>query len=173
MVLDHTKSVVPEDALNHISSYTALEDGFFADDEVSTRPYVLVFSANDDVSLRSYTKAMRSHLMNPAVTVTLSDLSYTLSERRSHRFQRAYAVVQRASLDESSLVFGKKTPEAPRIGFIFTGQGAQWSKMGKELVETFPAAALLLKHLDDVLQTSIIPPTWSLYGKFICLGGVL
>ena len=35
--------------------------------------------------------------------------------------------------------------------------------MGKELVETFPAAALLLKHLDDVLQACPFPPAWSLY----------
>ena len=103
--------------------------------------------------------------MNPAVTVKLPDLSYTLSERRSHHFQRAYAIVHKASLNEDSLIFGKKSSEVPSIAFIFTGQGAQWSQMGKELVEKFPAAALLLKHLDDVLQACPFPPAWSLYSK--------
>lgn len=169
VVLDAPESLVSNDTITNVSSYVAQEDGFFADDEVSARPYVLAFSANDDKSLQNYTKTMRSHLMNPAVSVKLRDLSYTLSERRTHRFQRAYAVLHKASLDESSLIFGKKSPEAPRIGFIFTGQGAQWSQMGRELVETFPAAAMLLKHLDDVLQTCSIPPTWSLRSKLASL----
>ncbi|KAM0794183.1 hypothetical protein BDR22DRAFT_827160 [Usnea florida] len=154
VVLDDPKSLVSGDTIRSVSSYVAQEDGFFPDDEVSARPYILVFSANDDKSLQDYTKTMRSHLVNPAVSVKLRDLSYTLSERRTHRFQRAYAVVYKTSLDESSLVFGKKSPEAPRIGFVFT-----------ELVENFPAAALLLKHLDDVLQTSPIPPTWRLQSE--------
>ena len=151
MVLDDPKSLVSGDTIRNVSSYVAQEDGFFADDEVSTRPYILAFSANDDKSLQNYTNTIRSHLVNPAVSVKLRDLSYTRSERRTHRFQRAYAVVHKASLDESSLVFGNKSPEAPRIGFIFIGQGAQWSQMGRQLVESFPAAAMLMKHLDDVL----------------------
>ena len=165
---------MPKDAITHVSSYISGEDDLFAEEEVCPRPHILVFSANDENSLRTYTKAMRSHLMNPAVVVKLSDLSYTLSERRSHHFQRAYTVVQKASLDEDSLVFGKKSSEVPSIAFIFTGQGAQWSQMGKELVETFPAAALLLKHLDDVLQACPAPPAWSLYSKhnylLVCCG---
>ena len=64
-------------------------------------------------------------------------------------------------------MFQKKSTEPPRVGFVFTGQGAQWSTMGKSLVENFPTASLLLKHLDDVLQSTPNPPSWSLLKELV------
>lgn len=151
--------------VTHVSSYMKDAGDLFADDETdSTRPFTLVFSANDETSLQAHCKAIRKHLINPSVKVTLDDLSYTLSERRTHHFNRAFVVTKKTSFSESDIVFGKKS-EAPRLGFVFTGQGAQWSQMGKELCENFPVATLLLKHLDDVLQSTPNPPSWSLYRK--------
>lgn len=95
----------------------------------------------------------------------MPDLAYTLSDRRSRHFHRAYVIAQSASLDESAFVFGKRNIDCPRLGFVFTGQGAQWSQMGKGLVETFPLAKMTLKHLDDVLKALPSPPPWSLLGK--------
>ena len=114
VVLDESKSLVQKHHINHVSSYISDEDDLFTDEEVSSSPHILVFSANDDSSLRAYI------LLNPAVKVKLSDLSYTLSKRRSHHFQRAYTIVHKASLNEDFLVFGKKSSEVPSIAFIFT-----------------------------------------------------
>ena len=166
VVLEDAKDFLNDSVTNHVSSYITDDDDFFADDQF-TRPFTLVFSANDESSLQAYCKAMRKHLANPSVRVKLPDLSYTLFKRRTHHFHRAYIVSQSTTLDEGSFVFGKKATEAPRVGYVFTGQGAQWSQMGKGLVETFPAARLLLKHLDDVLQSTPRPPPWSLLGKGI------
>jgi acyl transferase domain-containing protein len=88
-----------------------------------------------------------------SANVKLPDLAYTLSERRSRHFHRAFVVADSTNLDEGAFVFGKKGVHIPKIGFVFTGQGAQWSQMGKSFIETFPAAKALLKRLDDVLQT--------------------
>lgn len=145
----------------HVSSYLSNYDDLFAD-EVVARPYTLVFSANDEVSLKSYVKTIAQHLSNLSVNIKLPDLAYTLSERRSRHFHRAYLVTEGTEIDEDAVVFSKKRTDAPKIGFVFTGQGAQWSQMGKHLVETFPAARLLLQHLDDVLQALPLPPKWSL-----------
>jgi acyl transferase domain-containing protein len=41
----------------------------------------------------------------------------------------------------------------------------RWSQMGKDLVDTFPQARELLKRLDDVLQTTPQPPSWSLINE--------
>ncbi|EKG12982.1 Beta-ketoacyl synthase [Macrophomina phaseolina MS6] len=136
---------------------------YINDDEAAPRPYLLLFSANDESSLRSYTKEMSKHLSNLSVKANVRDLAYTLSERRSHHFNRAFVISRKPVLDENALVFGKKEPNIPRIGFVFTGQGAQWPGMAKELFETFPGAAQVVKELDTVLRALPTPPDWSLF----------
>lgn len=126
-----------------------------------------MFSASDENSLQAYTKAIRKHLVNPRVKVDLSDLAFTLGSRRTHHFNRAFVIARNSTWDDASFSFGKKSPEKPRIGFIFTGQGAQWSQMGKALVDTFPQAGELLKRLDRVLQATPHPPSWSLLNELI------
>ncbi|GME30251.1 polyketide synthase 2 [Neofusicoccum parvum] len=152
------------------SSYRRAEqfDDFFGDTEAQTpsQPHLLVLSANDETSLRGNASALARHLMDPRVSVKLDDLAYTLSERRTRHFHRGFLVATSAtSLDDGALVMGKRWNEAPRIGFVFTGQGAQWSQMGKQLVETFPQAKLLIQRLDKALQTVPNPPKWSLLSE--------
>lgn len=156
----------------HKSSYRTSDDfdDFFAEDTTpndTERTQLLVFSANDEASLREYASRLSGHLMNPNVSVQLADLAYTLSERRSRLFHRGYLLAKTASagLDTSNLVVGKPGSELPRIGFVFTGQGAQWSQMGKELLQTFPEAREVVKRLDKVLQSTPNPPSWSLLSE--------
>jgi acyl transferase domain-containing protein len=126
----------------------------------------LVFSANDEKSLKSYVQRLSDHLINPNVRIMLPDLAYTLSNRRTRHFHRAYLVAQDpTNIDQGKLVVGKKGHGVPRVGFVLTGQGAQWPKMGKALVDSFPSAKLLLKKLDAVLQSLPDPPPWSLLGQ--------
>ena len=169
MVVEEPKAFLPNaKATTFVSSYASKHDDFFDDDETtSTRPYTLVFSANDAESLQASTKAIQKHLSNPKVRIKLFDLAYTLSKRRSHHFYRAYIVAQDLTLREPDFVYGKKNPERPRVGLVFTGQGAQWSQMGKELVKIFPTVTSLLEHLDNVLQSTPIPPSWSLLKELV------
>ncbi len=64
----------------------------------------------------------------------------------------------------SSPAFAKIRGTRPRILGIFTGQGAQWPRMGAELIEKSPAAAKILARLDGSLQSLPIRdrPSWSL-----------
>ena len=168
VVLEEPKKLVGDAKTTFVSSISQGNDDLFSEDEPkSSRPFTLVFSANDESSLQAYCKKMRQYLMNPNVKVTLPDLAYTLAERRTHHYNRGYIVAQSTALDESAFVFQKKSPETPKVGFVFTGQGAQWSRMGKSLVENFPTASLLLKHLDDVLQNTPSPPSWSLLKELV------
>jgi acyl transferase domain-containing protein len=149
-------------------SYVSSGDEFFTDDDDdSIRPHLLILSANDEESLKAYCKALSTHLLNPSVSIKLKDLAYTLSERRTKHFHRAYMTTQSIELDEDLFVFGKKSAEAPRVGFVFTGQGAQWSQMGMGLIDNFPAAKLLLQRLDAVLQALPTPPKWSLVNELV------
>lgn len=107
---------------SHKSSYRAPEnfDDFFDDapaSQVAERPHTLVFSANDEASLRSWVASLSGHLMNPEVSVQLSDLAFTLSERRSRLFHRGYLLANTVNggLDTSGLIVGKPGTEAPRV----------------------------------------------------------
>ena len=161
VILDELKTLRPGQIPSYVSSYLSQDDNIFEDEE-SDRPYTLVFSANDGASLQSYVDTLDKHFSSLDVKVKQRDLAYTLSERRSHHFHRAYIVARGSEIDSKSMVQSKKSGEQPRIGFVFTGQGAQWPQMGKAVVDTFPYAMPLLERLDSALQRLPSPPSWSL-----------
>lgn len=166
MVVEEAK---PWADATHVSSFQyseALED-FFAEDDnpVSEGTTVLVFSANDEQALKSSVEALKRHVMNPVVKLSLRDLAYTLLERRTLHFYRGFITTDKAIFDSTALVSGKKSAKIPRVDFVFTGQGAQWPQMGKLLVQRFPTVERTLRHLDTVLQRSLLPPSWSLVGE--------
>lgn len=143
------------------------------------RPYALVVSANDAVSLKDNITALCSHLVNPRVKLSLRDLAYTLTQRRSHLWHRAFVTVRSNGGDGSRMgeefecrvadfSTAKKPPRPPRVGFVFTGQGAQWPQMGRDLLRIFPSTTrAVLGELDAVLQglTACESPRWSLLEK--------
>ncbi|KAI1083471.1 PKSKA1 [Whalleya microplaca] len=160
----------------HVSSHKQVAVDFFdSDDEGengegnvggnNSLPTVLVFSANHQTSLKNYVKALSGHLLNPTVSIDLSDLAYTLSERRSRHYYRAFSISRSSKINvgEETLILGKLAPSPPRIGFVFTGQGAQWSQMGLDLMETFPLAKSVIQYLDTVLQALPEAPKWTLF----------
>jgi acyl transferase domain-containing protein len=166
VVLEETKSWAKSTYVSSFRRFDEVDDFFAEDEAVNTTPFILLFSGNDDSSLQAYVKALKRHLMYPGVQVKLPDLAFTLSERRTHHFHRGFVVTNKAAFDSRALISCKKSPLTPRIGFVFTGQGAQWPQMGKLLVEGFPLAGKLLRYLDTVLQQTRMPPAWSLIGNF-------
>lgn len=165
VVLDDSSKFISKSSTRHISSYIPASDDPFAE-EKRNQLSLLIFSANDEQSLRSYCRAMANHLINPAVSIRLHDLAHTLSERRTWHYHRAYILADNCRLDESSFVFGKMRLNSPRICFVFTGQGAQFPEMGKSLLNDFPNSRILLRRLDKVLHNLPNPPHWSLLGEW-------
>ena len=130
---------------HHVSSYRAADDDVVDEDEEfaeDARPHILILSANDSTTLKSNIQALGKHLLNPAVKVSLGDLAYTLSERRSALWHRAFITVNQqsdVSIKPESWTTGKKSLHSePTFGFVFTGQGAQWPQMGRDLLRHFP-----------------------------------
>lgn len=153
---------------SHVSSYLDEEnDDFSMEEEAAKRVHLLVFSANGERSLEAQLVALDRHLSDPAVSVKLRDIAYTLGERRSRHYHRAFTISSGTELDMQSFVRGHVRENRPKIGFVFTGQGAQWPEMGKALVETFPLAARTIRHLDQVLRGSHASPQWSLYDELV------
>ncbi|KAI1355427.1 putative polyketide synthase [Xylaria sp. FL0043] len=69
----------------------------------------------------------------------LGDLAYTLDSHRTHLPWRSFALVQ-SPIDLEDLESRMSVPtrgvaaDRPRIGFVFSGQGAQWVGMARELI---------------------------------------
>ncbi|KAI2612374.1 PKS-NRPS hybrid [Hypoxylon fragiforme] len=133
-----------------------------------------IFSSASESTLSAELEKYREYLSGSA-TVRLEDLSWTLSNRRSTLPWRAVVPATSNVEDliqklEDCVEFTNESSSAktrgskPRILGIFTGQGAQWPRMGAELIEKSPAAGKILARLDKSLQSLPIRdrPTWSL-----------
>ncbi|KAK6211719.1 polyketide synthase [Colletotrichum tabaci] len=126
-------------------------------------------SAFDEASTRSAAKDLAEHLRAAAAHVDdayLRDLAHTLGARRSHFPCRAAVVagdadeLMAALADESLAVTKSAQKNPPVIGFVFTGQGAQWAGMGRELMDAFPVYARTMERCRDHLLSIGAP--WDL-----------
>ncbi|RWA11448.1 hypothetical protein EKO27_g3681 [Xylaria grammica] len=152
---------------SHVSSYIPADDGFSMGDDKYPRPFIVVLSANDAGSLRAGIRSLSNHLINPVVKVTLPDLAYTLSERRTKFWHRAVITAGSTEIVDRAegWILSKNSSQVPKVGFIFTGQGAQWPQMGKDLLRYFPWTRKILQELDGVLRNLSHPPSWSLISE--------
>ncbi|KAI1799346.1 hypothetical protein F4811DRAFT_557890 [Daldinia bambusicola] len=149
---------------NHVSSYISADDGFSMTVAESPRPFVLVLSANDVGSLRNAIESLGRHLINPRVKIDLADLAYTLSERRTKFWHRACLTTRMTKIEDRQADWGqyKQSTQTPTLGFVFTGQGAQWPQMARDLLRFFPWTRTVLEELDVVLKNLRHRPSWSL-----------
>ena len=130
--------------------------------DASSRQFVLLpFSAHNTSSLQANINA----LSNVITQHSLADTVYTLAARRSKLAERAFYVVNRDSIAKELL---DDTPKATstlldpsHLGFIFTGQGAQWHAMGAALFE-YHIFRSAIEHVDYVLTILSRPPQWTI-----------
>ncbi|KAE8157724.1 hypothetical protein BDV40DRAFT_304892 [Aspergillus tamarii] len=164
-ILEEPKVVYLDYCPTHKTSYTAPSLGSVTE-EAAKQPYILCFSANNRDSLQRYIEKFSQHCTSPSVQLDIRDVAYTLGVRRSKHFHRGYLITDDLKhLDPATAVYGKKSVNAVNVGFVFTGQGAQWPQMGLELLTSFPVARRCVEKLEAVLQSLPSKPTWSLYDE--------
>ncbi|CAK7224927.1 Type I Iterative PKS [Sporothrix bragantina] len=128
---------------------------------------LFVFTANDKATLSAVMKNAVIYLeQRPEIFQAdlMANLAYTFGQRRSHLQYRA-AISAKDSFELVEILNGEKyTPgkeiEPLRIGFIFTGQGAQWWGMGRELYEQYPVFTNAIDYADRCLAS--LGAEWSL-----------
>jgi len=135
----------------------------------SPRKRIFLLSANDEDTGKEVAKNLVEYIkkhQNNVADEWLDDLAFTLNERRSIFPWKAAVASQ--SVDKlvdaltSDLKFSKSVKSAV-IGFVFTGQGAQWHAMGRELIGSHAVFRESLLKASRYLESIGAP--WSLIGK--------
>lgn len=130
---------------------------------------LLVWSAADEAGLDRLSKTYNGHFreLSPRsvdMDSYLSDLAFTLAFRRSCLPWKSFAVVKSVSdLREMGVSLSKpiRSTQKLGIGYVFTGQGAQFSGMGQELL-TYPIFKDTLLKAESYLYD--FGCQWSLLG---------
>ncbi|ROW06904.1 hypothetical protein VMCG_04176 [Cytospora schulzeri] len=123
------------------------------------RKNLLLFSANHTESLKKIAVNIEEYVKSHPDR--LEDLAYTLAQRREHLKLRSFCIVQ----DDTTpfQVSPQIKFQGPRqAAFVFTGQGAQWVHMGKELMLEYPSFLESIRSMDKVLHDLEHAPSWSI-----------
>ncbi|RDL36343.1 Uncharacterized protein BP5553_05695 [Venustampulla echinocandica] len=94
---------------------------------------------------------------NPA---NLEAMIYTLASRRERLKLASYCIADGLTVGEPGAP--SETQGARHVAFVFTGQGAQWVGMGREMMLGNADFAASIRHMDEVLKSLEHPPEWSL-----------
>ncbi len=140
------------------------ETGRSGDEET----YVLPLSARDGAALRELATRYVERLRQLESADELRDLSYSSSVRRAHHRPHRVCFVAHSGRELIAQIdaFLAQEPAAgvftrssqrpggsvPRVGFVFSGQGAQWWAMGRELLTASTAFRDAIAELDALFR---------------------
>ncbi|PYH66658.1 type I polyketide synthase [Aspergillus vadensis CBS 113365] len=155
---------------DHRQNQVSIRDGgtsaeSFKQFRSSQLPYLLPFSANCPQSLEGRVERLSKSDLS---CVSVSDLAYTLGQRRSLFACRGYVIARQDTLTQDITVANLQLPTSNlelgsrKIAFVFTGQGAQWQGMARQLLH-YPTFANTIRQLDDELRSLSRAPDWRIY----------
>lgn len=128
-----------------------------------------MLSAGSEKSLKMMVEQYKDYLhRHPAA---LDRLAYTLAYGRPTLPFRTFCVAQQPDdLNTSAWPTIKPLSGSYRATFVFTGQGAQWPRMGAELIKTSREFREDIKYMDAALKR-LLPvahrPRWTLSGELL------
>lgn len=92
------------------------------------------------------------------------DMAYTLNQRREHHVYRTFCTVGDDRAMGKAAAVAKVPIVTPDLVMTFSGQGAQWPTMGRELVLKNSEFRSDIGAMDSILQSLQHPPAWSIKG---------
>ncbi|RYP44081.1 hypothetical protein DL768_009426 [Monosporascus sp. mg162] len=133
------------------------------DNSNSNKRLLFPLSTQDQDGLVRMSKSLATYLGKQKSNFCLQDLAYTLSRRRSQfHWRSVYAASSTSELQEALIknaASSHVSAKTPRLGFVFTGQGAQWARMGVEL-RRFGVFRRSIEEADTYLSQRLLCP-WS------------
>ncbi|VUC29994.1 unnamed protein product [Clonostachys rosea] len=181
----HAEGVVPRVSINSTgfggaNAHAIIEPapmfGVLASDviDLAEGPLLFIFSANSQASLVAMLEAHSDWVRQQTDPKSLRDLSYTLCRRRTTLRWRCSCVAKdQASLIESlgKLISNpptKPVPDTTEVNFVFTGQGAQWVGMGRELLTKAKNGSVFrdsIRRSGDILRS--LGAQWDLESELL------
>lgn len=128
----------------------------FFNHRVDTLPKLLVWSSTDREGIARTLESYHQWVQTEEALQTTSDyrfldnLAYTLDSHRSSLAWRSFGIAKVWDSEEIKSSISdpvRVSTAAPRLAFIFNGQGAQWFAMGRELL-------CYASFEDEILQAS-------------------
>ena len=158
--MDNVESVLP-DYRRHKFIHRSVSIPNEFHEESCDRPYLLVFSAHNEATLKCNLNAYS----DVGSKADLLDLAYTLATRRTKHSSRTFAICRKRSFSADFAKASESTiepAEVATVAFAFTGQGAQWPRMGAKLFQLYPSFLRTIRELDNCLSRLPDAPTWTL-----------
>lgn len=160
----------PDSAPKKLKSKQSLEDTLLRNGQItppveSTQSQLLLLSAHSSDALKKSVQSHSEYAM--AHPYSLKDLSYTLASHRHHHAQRAFATATRHQPIAFSNLTKANLKNPPHLTFIFTGQGAQWAGMARELILDHPSYRNDIEEMNEVLQSLPKAPSWNIMDELL------
>ena len=111
-------------------------------------PQLLLYSANPQKALTSMIGNYRDFVQGKPENI--GNLAYTLANRREHLPYRAFAIASKDSIGIASPT--TRSAKRPAVIIVFTGRGAQWPRMGRDIIDSNPTFLNSIRRLDKYLQ---------------------
>ncbi|KAI1332741.1 ketoacyl-synt-domain-containing protein [Xylariaceae sp. FL0255] len=155
--------IIVESVNNLVPSYQHAVRKIHAVTSHSTnRPLLLCFSAHDKPTLSRNLRVIQS----VAADYYPTDLTHTLNLHRTRLSHRAFTIIRDGQEQEAfapeKIQTGVASSSKHRVGFLFTGQGAQWIGMGQVAASRYPSFLKTIEKLDQVLSRLTPRPTFTL-----------
>ena len=137
------------------------------DRDRARRPFLLPLTSHSERGGKILAERLQGYLRANPQTVP-SDLAYSYSTKRSLHAVRSFNIGRDSQSflndflePKPTQAWTRKLDGKPRVGFVFTGQGAQWYAMGRQLIEESPLFYQTLVRCDKILQGLPDKPGWS------------
>jgi acyl transferase domain-containing protein/NADPH:quinone reductase-like Zn-dependent oxidoreductase/SAM-dependent methyltransferase len=141
--------------------------------ESDARPRVFVISGASEKSCQKFASNLAEFVTENAATDSdnewMDQLAYTLNKRKIHQHRAIIAAATpEALVEELKTISTKPEPVAPgpddeptRVAYVFSGQGAQYYNMGRELIHVWPQFTESLSRFNRSIRR--LGCTWDVF----------
>ena len=140
-------------ANGHAIIDSAASYGVFDDDdrdESIGTPNLFLYSAYSFKSLEMMTENLQMFL--ETTSESFADIAYTLGRKRRHLSHRSFMVASKSRPGSFTPIPTPDQDITHSLVMVFTGQGAQWPQMGRDLLRSNKVFAQTIKAIDVELQ---------------------